>query len=324
MNAVLTNVPLQPLALDLELPWSSNSDQDEKFVRTLKRFLFPLLFFLVLIPWLPVFELSYNERETDQVVTTVVLKPIEVSPPLPEEPLVQTKTVPVAKEVLDQPRPSPKLAQTKEQKVKPKQDSENAMAQSQGLNELSSQLSALTGSVDVARLQKRNVTSSTQGSVQNNSREFLGKDGAVRRSDGIEVDENLVVSSSAGLAEYTSTSVDGLGLGNAPESTLASYGSSQQGTRDMESIRRTMERTKSNVYALYQQALLQHPDLAGKFSFRLVIEPDGSISKLSLTASELGLKDLENKILERIRSVNFGAKDVSATFIDYTFVFLPS
>lgn len=317
---------LMPLALDLQLPWNVDEKQEQKFQRILKRFLIPLLIFLLVVPWLPVFELSYeNTADEEEVVTTVMLKPLEPIPPPPiPEKKITGKSKPVAAAVVDQPKPSPKMAHMKEQKIKPKQDGENALKASQGLNELSNQLTALRGTLDLARLQTRNVTTSKHGEFKRNSREFLGKDGAVQRSDGIEMDETLVVSNNNGLAEYTSTTVDGLGTGDAPISTLASHTSYKKGQRDMESIRRTLERAKSSVHSLYQQALIENPDLAGKFTFKLVIEPDGSISNLSLLASELGLSDLERNILERIRTVNFGAKEVSPTIVEYKFVFLPS
>jgi len=317
-----------PLALDLELPWTQDEKQEQKFQRILKRILIPLLLLMLAIPWLPVFELSYKEREPMEEVTTVMLEPLPEEilppPPIPETPTKSLKSKPV-KEVKEEPQPSPKMVTNeKPQKVKPKQLGENAMEKSQGLNELSNQLTALRGSLDLARLQKRNVTRSTQGEVRENKREFLGKDGAVKRSDGIDVDEKLLVSGNPGLATYTSTSVDGLGLGDAPVSTLASHTSYKKGQRDMESIRRTLERAKSSVHSLYQQALHDHPNLAGKFTFKLVIQPDGSISQLSLLASELDLDELERSILERIRAVNFGAKEVSPTVVEYKFVFLPS
>ncbi|TVZ39093.1 hypothetical protein P886_3482 [Alteromonadaceae bacterium 2753L.S.0a.02] len=317
---------VQPLALDLQLPWSDDPKQEEKFQRLLKRILIPLLVLVITIPWLPVFELSYVADEEPQVVTTVMLEPIATPPPppppIPEQPSKAARMKPVADDKPDQPRPSPKMAQAKELKIK--QDSENALERSQGLNELSNQLTALRGKLDLSRLQTRNVSSSTQGNVKQNSREFLGKDGAIKRSDGIEVDDKMLASGSAGLAQYTSTQVDGLGLGDAPVSTLASHSSFKKGQRDMESIRRTLERTKSSVYSMYQQALLDNPDLAGKFTFKLVIEPDGSISNLRLLASELGVAELERQILAKIQLVNFGAKEVSPTIVEYKFVFLPS
>lgn len=126
------------------------------------------------------------------------------------------------------------------------------------------------------------------------------------------------------LAEHYSTEVEGVMGGDSPANSQYSHGSGQAGKRDMESIRRTLEQTKSSVYTLYQRALLDNPDLAGKFTFSIVIEPNGSISQLRMVVSELGIVELENSILARIKEVNFGAKEVSPTVIEYKFVFLPS
>jgi len=54
-----------------------------------------------------------------------------------------------------------------------------------------------------------------------------------------------------------------------------------------------------------------------------VIEPDGSISLIELVSSELGDSKLENKLLVRIRGINFGPDDVVATPVNYKFDFLP-
>lgn len=316
---------MQPMALDLQLPWSDDPRQEQTFRRLLKLVLVPLLILILVIPWLPVFELSFvNDRE-QAVMTTVMLEPLEepVPPPPPEEPAQPERAKPVvAATEPEQPKPAPKKASARGEKVK--QDSPNAMAQSQGLNELSSQLTALRGTLDLARLQNRNVSSSTQGSAKQNTREYLGRDGAVKRSDGIEVDDAMLAGDTAGLADYTSTQVDGLGLGDAPVSTLASHSSYKNGQRDMESIRRTLERTKSSVNSIYQKALMDNPELAGKFTFKLVIEPDGRISNLKLLVSELGMADVEREILAKIQRVNFGAKEVSPAVVEYKFVFLPS
>src|SRR5690606_30491807 len=125
-------------------------------------------------------------------------------------------------------------------------------------------------------------------------------------------------------AAYSGVAVQATAYSDQPGGSELSFLSGQAGRRDMENIRRTFEAAKSSVYSLYLQALHEHPELAGKFIFRLVIEPDGSISELQLVSSELGLRRLETTILERIRTINFGAKDVSPTAVEYAFSFLPS
>ncbi|WP_018276232.1 AgmX/PglI C-terminal domain-containing protein [Teredinibacter turnerae] len=317
---------VQPLALDIRLPWAEDEAQEKAFQRWLKRILIPVLVMMLVIPWLPVFDLSYEAQREPAVVTEVMLEPLEepLPPPTPEPvELAQPVTAkPVIEEEPQQARAQPKVAKKKGPAIK--QDGENALADSQGLNALSNQLTALRGTLNLASLQNRNVSSSTQGEAKQSNREFLGKDGAVKRSDGITVDDSMLSGDPAGLAEYNSTKIAGVGSADLPISTLATHRSNKKGQRDMESIRRTLERTKSSVDAIFQKALVDNPELGGKFTFKLVIEPDGSISNLQLLGSELGVATLESEILRKIRALNFGAREVSPAIVEYDFLFFPS
>jgi hypothetical protein len=66
------------------------------------------------------------------------------------------------------------------------------------------------------------------------------------------------------------------------------------------------------------------PAIRGKYVFHIVIEPNGVISKIALVSSELGNGELEQKLLARIRVIDFGPDDVIATPVNYKFDFLPS
>jgi outer membrane biosynthesis protein TonB len=328
----------EPFALNLELPWQSGEDQDKKFKQTLKRVLIPLLLLFLIVPWLPLFEKEFEETETEIVVTKILLEPIpepkpiaeakeKVKPPKPVE-----KEPPKPKEIVKpEPKttliktPKPKSGSAKKTAVKTdKVDKKIAIKSSQGLNELSNQLSALRGSVDLTRLKNKNLSDNKVGTAARSSRTVLGSDQVNRKSGGINVDGSVLENQSTTLAAHTTTAVDGLVEGGTGPSGNSAYLSAKQGQRDMESIRRTLERTKSNVYSLYQKALLERPELSGKFVFKILIEPDGSISDLKLISSELGISELERKILNRIKTVNFGPEDVSVTPVEYKFVFLPS
>ena len=96
------------------------------------------------------------------------------------------------------------------------------------------------------------------------------------------------------------------------------------GRRDMESIRRTIENAKGQVYALYAKALRQHPDLNGKFIFELVVEPDGRVTRLKLIQSDLRLRELEQQMLDKIAAIHFGKEKAAPTRVQYTFVMIPS
>lgn len=306
---------LQPLALELSLPWSPDVDQEERFIRTVKRILIALAILFVIIPFLPIPEKEYVISDVPVVKTKVILEPVTLEPPKPPEPIKKPKPKPQEKKV-----PAPKMTSAPPPKVKDK----DTIKQSQGLSDISNQLSALRGSLDLARMKKKNVSESTGGKVVASSRELLGKDSATKRSGGIKIDSDLLDSAPTDLASYESTIVEGVDLNGDSLVPNASYSSYQEGRRDMESVRRTFERKKSGVFAIYNKALLSNPDLGGEFIFRLVILPDGSISKLELVSSELGVKNLESSILDGIKKINFGAKDVAATPIEYKFHFLPS
>lgn len=312
---------VEPLALELELPWQENPDQEKKFKELLKRILIGLAVFALIIPWLPVFDPEYTPPEREITKTKVMLEPVIV--PEPEPQIVQ----PEPPKPKPQPAPEPKpesraVAETPAPPPKPK-DKEDVM-QEQGLAQLSNQLSALRGSVSVAKLQRKNVSKSDLGKVEYSERDRLGEETAAKRSQGINVDDAVLNQQNVSLAAYSGVAVQATVYSDQPGGSQLSYLSDQAGRRDMENIRRTFEAAKSSVYSLYLQALNDHPELAGKFIFRLVIEPDGTISELELVTSELGLSQLESTILERIRTINFGAKEVSPTAVEYAFSFLPS
>ncbi|MEX1033546.1 MAG: AgmX/PglI C-terminal domain-containing protein [Cellvibrionaceae bacterium] len=314
---------VEPIALDLQLPWQENPDQEEKFRELLKRILIALLVFALIVPWLPVFEPEYTALEQTDT-TQLVLEPVVVEPePEPVQPPPPTPRPPEPKPQAE-PEPRPAVERTVEAPPPPPPKDKESVREEQGLTQLSSQLSALRGSVNVERLQRKNVNKSELGKVEHSTRDAFGEEIAAKRSQGIQVDDALLQQESISLAAYSGKAVQVAAYSDQPGGSALSYLSGQEGRRDMENIRRTFEAAKSRVYSLYLQSLHEHPELAGKFIFRLVIEPDGSISELELVTSELGVRDLEVAILDRIRHINFGAKEVSATAVEYAFSFLPS
>lgn len=310
MSATLT-----PMALELALPWSVNEAQDAKFTRTVKRLLAVLLVLFIAVPFLPTWDVKFGQIEQKPVVRTKVLieppampeiaKPVkEVAP----QPVVPPQQKTVQPKVTEQPAAAPKSG---------------SEAPRQELAALSSQLSALRNKVDVSKLQNKNL-SVKGGQAQATDRASLGKESITKTSGGLNNSDMDVEVKGAALAKYQGTSV------NSPIAAMdlpdegSGYAEGSRGRRDMESIRRTIENAKGPVYALYAKALRQYPELSGKFVFELVVEPDGSISRLKLTRSDLGVKDLEEKMLAKLAAINFGKDSVSATAVQYTFVFIPS
>ena len=302
-----------PLALDLQLPWVVDQERENKLKRNIRRVSAAVIIFVSAMQFLPI--LTEPAEEQLVIKTVLLLEPKEQPKPLEEpEPLQEIQQV----------KPVQRLATTSKAAAGKQEQKKPTVVQAQGLDTLSSQLASLSSAVDLQKLRQKNVSSSTNGTKAENASSRLGADQVNQRSGGVIIDDKAMRTSAAQLSSRQATSVDGLDLDSGLVSNSDAYGELRSGTRDMESVRRGLEAAKSRVYARYQQALNEHPDLAGKFRFQLVIEPNGSISSLSLLSSELNMSSLEQDILNQIKNVNFGQEDVIATRVEYTFVFLPS
>lgn len=319
-----TNI-IQPLSPDLALPWSPNAKQEALFKRWTKRTLIVLLLLFIIIPWLPVFEKEYVPPPQKIVKTKVVLEADQLIPPKP---------IPVKPKAKPKPKPKPKSkpkesAPKKDQNKaanKPaatKKDTKVALSQSKGLANLSSQLAALRGKTNAAGMKKKKISTNKKGMVATVDRGILGENKATQASLGIDVDENVMKNVATELADHQTSNVEGLVSLGVAGGTDSNY-SYVSGLRDADSIRQIFEQKKGLIYALYYDALNSYPDLHGKFIFKMVIQPNGKISNLVLVSSELGIIELEQQMLSRIQLFDFGVEDVSATPVEYRFVFIPS
>ncbi len=93
--------------------------------------------------------------------------------------------------------------------------------------------------------------------------------------------------------------------------------------RNVESIRKVLDRNKGAFYTIYRRALRKDPSLEGKVELLIVVAPNGSVSSCSILSSELDSPELERKLLARVKLINFGAQNVDETSINYSFNFLP-
>jgi protein TonB len=219
-------------------------------------------------------------------------------------------------------RPKPKPASQKtndRKKIKPLSSSASSLAA------LSQQLSALSSAASAPKLQKKNVFIAAAGKVQKSSRSLLGQKNATRSSTGLSAADVTMNSQGGQILEHQSGNVISANTGIAlPTAEQYHYDPKKDSRRDMQSIRRTLERYKGSVYALYTKALRQSSELNGRFIFEFTILPNGEISQLKLVSSELNEPNLEAKMLKKISGINFGVADHLPTAVQYTFSFLPS
>ena len=94
--------------------------------------------------------------------------------------------------------------------------------------------------------------------------------------------------------------------------------------RTDEEIQIVFDRYKASFYRLYNRELRNNPALKGQMVLRLTIEPDGSVSMCVLQSTDMDAPDLATQVVGRVRTINFGAKEVPAVTIVYPIDFLPA
>jgi hypothetical protein len=94
--------------------------------------------------------------------------------------------------------------------------------------------------------------------------------------------------------------------------------------RTDEEIQIVFDRYKASLYRLYNRELRKDPTLRGQMVLRLTIEPDGTVSMCALQASDMNAPELSAQVVDRVRTINFGAKEVAPLTIVYPIDFLPA
>jgi hypothetical protein len=128
------------------------------------------------------------------------------------------------------------------------------------------------------------------------------------------------------LAGVTATRVGGLigGNGGGGGGGRPVAGSSGVAGRTDEEIQIVFDRYKASLYRLYNRELRNVPTLRGQMVLRLTIEPSGVVSLCELESTDMNAPALVQQVLERVRTFDFGAKDVAAITIVYPIDFLPA
>lgn len=308
---------LEPLSLDLVLPWYPSPKEEERFKRLLIGFIVAMLVLMLILTFSPLVDREKSADDRIVAKTQVILKPTPAPPIEPEIPKPEPKPVP---------KEEPKVAKEKAQaRTKKTVATPSKEPTSDGLSQVSDQLSALRKSFDLTRNQRKNISTSNAGKVEQTSRTMLGKDAATRKSEGIEIDSDISLEEQTTLAAHNAAVVQGDTRGGVDGGNPVSrYATHMSGERTMESIRYTLERNKGNIFSLYHQALTQNPGLSGKYTFELVIQPDGNVSSLRLLSSELSDERLNTAILDRIRHIRFKEEDVIVARVKYTYTFIES
>ena len=313
MNAAaMTMVP------ELRLPWEASQLDDARYRRILSTGLAVFLVLAVLVPLLPVPELTRQQRdEVPAHLARVILEkkalpePVAVEAPAPAKPkpVPRIEPEPVA-------RPQPVV---KPEIVPDAVEQARAVAATSGVLAFADSLQEMRESVDVDALANSGLSRGA-ATADKLERSVISANAAAN-SGGISVAAASHDSGGAALSSHATTRVAGP-VSNAPTAATTGRQAAAPGRSD-EAIRRVMDSKKGGIFAVYNRALRRNSLLQGKLVFEMVIDASGSIADISLLSSELEDPQLTKKILARIRMINFGAADVATTRVNYSFDFLP-
>jgi protein TonB len=352
MNAAAMNVHTatanskmsEPNSFITILPWSSSELENKRFKTITVVVLLITLAFAAVVKWQELPERPRAEKEKVPAQLTRLMTPRKVEPPKPIP-------VPIPKPVVPKPLPEPKVEKPKPvppkpaelkkaapkeiKKVPPKPvkvkvptqaeitEQAKTKAKQSGLLAFQDDLASMRDNVSLSNLADTDTIKGAGASNQT-QRKFIGKKVA-GNSGGVDT-SNLTtnIGSRGELAGRKNTEYV------APSEGLASLAAKQietensvLGSRQTESIRKVLDANKGAIYAIYRKALRSDPSLQGKVTVKLSIEPNGGVSNVELVFSELDSIDVENKLLSRIKLINFGEQQVTTTLLDYSFNFLP-
>lgn len=321
------------LSPNMELPWTSSIEQDERFKKILRTALILLVIVSIPVIVIDVPEQTREEKEKlPPQLARVILEKQELPPPKPiEPPKVEEKKPEEPKPEEPKPEvkpPEPKPVEKKPEPVKerqpPKADVAKARekAESSGLLQFKDDLMDMRESLDVAAVDSATIArGNAQAATVDRS---MITSGVTTASGGINTAALSRDTGGVALSGRETTKVESDLAKSTGTSATDSGSKAQEGAaRSEEEIRKVIEQHKGAIFSIYNRALRQNPALQGKVVVRIIIESTGKISSVDIVSSELQDPDLESRLLQRIRLISFPASNVARTTLNYSFDFLP-
>jgi periplasmic protein TonB len=296
-----------------DLPWSPTEEVEQRFRKVMRNAVIAFVVLAVLITLIPVPERSLTKAPAipDRIVRLLIEQKAPPPPP-PPPPKAEEKKPEIVKPV-EKPKPEPKPQPTAREKAQ--KQMANVMDQLADLRDNSvldkaAQTKNLTGKVGESTRSERSLLTSKVGASSGGintaqlSRGYGGGTGA--------------------LEGHTTTQVTSAVLTQQAENKVQRGAGSGKATRSEEEIALVFDRNKGAIYALYTRALRDKPDLQGKVVLELTIAADGSIQRCEVVSSELNDPELERKLIARVKSFRFEARDVGTITVTKPIDFFPA
>lgn len=314
----------------LVMTWTRGGEDDQRFRRAFAASLSISLLLALILPYidLPLPTLEDAAVKVPERVVRMMMESRPIPPPLPHE------TPPPPQKLAERKPPEevvPRHPVTPEV-AKPVEEPEQValVAPPKGILAFREKFAALKDTqVDADLGLKAHISRAEDNSEGRPERSMLTTN-APGSSGGINL-----AAYSRGLAGERGTGSGGGMAGVAltrATSTIAGSGASDQplggsganAARTDEEIQIVFDRYKAALYRLYNRELRIDPTLRGQMVLRLTIEPDGRVSFCKLEASDMHAPLLADEVVDRVRTFDFGVKEVPAVTIVYPIDFLPT
>lgn len=315
--------------------WSFTEAADRRFRRITTVLGAIFLVLAIVIPFLQLMGVQEGGGETTDTTYVNILPDAQIAEQV-EEPKPAEEEKPEPEPAKEVKKPEPKEPAPKAE-VKPKpeptqeqlEQAAREVAKQSGINALADQLADLRDNslsgLDAARPLSDEVISAQSGAGGGGAAAVASSAASGSGGIGTSSATSPRTQSGAGLGQRRTTVVQAP-KGVGPDLTKPGQsGKAKLAGRTLEEIQLVFDRNKAAFYSMFNRALRENPDLRGKVVVKLTIAPNGSVTACELVSSELGDPDLEQKVLQRVKLLNFGAKNVPEfTYPNYPIVFLPT
>jgi hypothetical protein len=324
-------------ARELVMPWARRGEDDQRFRKTLATAVLVSLAFALIIPRIdiPLPKLTREAVKVPERVVQMMVESRRVAPPPPRETM--------------QPKPEERVREQKRVDAVPQQPAKpDKTDQAKGVDEprrdaVVPEKGILAFREKLAAAKNAQVSSqlglnARLDSADDNSPGPAQRSMLTTNGPGSSGGINLASLSRglgggkgggagggmAGVQVTRATSAIGGGGGGGNGDADRPRASGARASRTDEEIQIVFDRYKAALYRLYNRELRKDPTLRGQMVLRLTIEPDGRVSMCALQATDMNAPDLSAQVVDRVRTINFGPKEVDAITIVYPIDFLPA
>lgn len=315
----------------ISLDWSPESQSDKQFNLITVVVLATMLISGLIISSLP---LPVEKREArleipERIANILLEKKKARKEVIKPEPIVKSKPKPKLKPEPKKPKVKKLIKDRKQQKpLNQVQKKARQKAQESGLIALSKELEDLMDTSDISVMIGGKLQSNKSSSLPAPENKNLLLADASQGSGGVD---SKIYSTKVGktmLSRQQIAAVKQTLISNEPlKKALVEQGTNKNTdvlVRTEEDVTLIFDQNKGKLFSLYNRARRKNPGLKGKIILQLTIAPSGKVKELRVISSELNDKDLESKLLKRIRGFNFGKKNVEMMTVIYPIEFLPS